>query len=224
MSLATQAKLLRVLEARKVERLGGTASIDVDVRILSATNKDLAAEIAKQTFREDLYYRLRVVLLKLPPLREHREDIPLLAGEFCRMLGDKHGRPSIAISQAAMERLLAAEWKGNVRQLKNVLESAIVMTQNDTLQLHDFAPDSIVPSTSAAMPGAAGGQTADPLFASMLKESDFRKAREQFEIAYIKAQLRANGGNITKTAAAIGMHRQSLQAKVRELGIQVERG
>jgi DNA-binding NtrC family response regulator len=223
MSLATQAKLLRVLEAQKVERLGGTTSIDVDVRILSATNKDLAAEITKQSFREDLYYRLRVVLLKLPPLRDHKEDIPLLAGEFCRMLGNKHGRPSIAISRAAMERLIAAEWKGNVRQLKNVLESAIVMSQGDTLQLQDFAPDSLLPTSGGAMSGTAGGQALDPLFAAILKENDFRKAREQFEIAYIKAQLRANGGNITKTAAAIGMHRQSLQAKVRELGIQVER-
>jgi DNA-binding NtrC family response regulator len=219
MSLATQAKLLRALEARKVERLGGTTSIDVDVRILSATNKDLASEITRQAFREDLYYRLRVVMLKLPALREHKDDIPLLAGEFCRMLGEKHGRPAITISQAAMDRLIAAEWKGNVRQLKNVLESAIVMSKGDTLQLQDFASDSLAPSSGRG----TCGQTSDPVFASILKENDFRKAREQFEIAYIKAQLRANGGNITKTAAVIGMHRQSLQAKVRELGIQVER-
>ncbi len=220
MSLATQAKLLRVLEARKVERLGGTTSIDVDVRILSATNKDLAAEITRQTFREDLYYRLRVVLLRLPALREHKEDIPLLTQEFCRMLGEKHGRPLISISRPALERLMAAEWKGNVRQLKNVLESAIVMSQGDALQLSDFAADSLTPSSDSAV---GGGLTVDPLFASLLKASDFRKAKEQFEIAYIKAQLRANGGNITKTAAAIGLHRQSLQQKVRELRIKVER-
>ena len=161
--------------------------------------------------------------MKLPPLREHKEDIPLLAGEFCRMLGEKHGRPSISISHAAMERLIAAEWKGNVRQLKNVLESAIVMSQGDALQLHDLAPDSLVSLSGGAASGLPGVHAVDPLFASILQENDFRKAREQFEVAYLKAQLRANRGNITKTAATIGMHRQSLQAKVRELGIQVER-
>jgi DNA-binding NtrC family response regulator len=222
MSLATQAKLLRVLEARKVERLGGTTSIDVDVRILSATNKDLAAEITRQTFREDLYYRLRVVLLKLPPLREHKEDIPLLAQEFCRMLGEKHGRAPISISRPAMERLAAAEWKGNVRQLKHVLESAIVISKGNELQLVDFAEDSIVTSAESATAGSLQSAE-DPLLAAMLTTGDFRKAKEQFEIAYIRAQLRANGGNITRTAAAIGLHRQSLQQKVRELGIEVKR-
>jgi DNA-binding NtrC family response regulator len=221
MSLATQAKLLRVLEARKVERLGGTTSIDVDVRILSATNKDLAAEIARQAFREDLYYRLRVVLLKLPSLREHKEDVPLLAQEFCRMLGEKHGRAPISIARAAMERLVAAEWKGNVRQLKHVLESAIVMSKGSELQPADFAEDSLAAAASQAT--GASEQAGEPSMAALLTTSDFRKAKEQFEIAYLKAQLRANGGNITRTAAAIGLHRQSLQQKVRELGIEVER-
>lgn len=222
MSLATQAKLLRVLEARKVERLGGTASIDVDVRILSATNKDLAAEITRQTFREDLYYRLRVVLLKLPALRDHKEDIPILTQEFCRMLGEKHGRAPISISRPALERLVAAEWKGNVRQLKHVLESAIVMSKGNELQLSDFAEDSITPAADSPAAGNSP-QAGEPLMAALLNTSDFRKAKEQFEIAYINAQLRAHGGNITRTAAAIGLHRQSLQQKVRELGIEVER-
>ena len=127
MSLSTQAKLLRVLETRKVERLGATGSLDVDVRILSATNKDLPAEISRQNFREDLYFRLRVVLLRLPPLREHREDIPLLVQEFCRMLGVKHRRTGLAVSREATERLMAPQWRGNVRELKNALESASVI-------------------------------------------------------------------------------------------------
>jgi two-component system response regulator AtoC/two-component system nitrogen regulation response regulator NtrX len=211
MSLATQAKLLRVLEARKVERLGGTTLIDVDVRILSATNKDLAAEIARQTFREDLYYRLRVVLLKLPPLREHREDIPLLAEEFCRMLSEKHRRPSLTLSREALERLMAAEWKGNVRELKNVLESATVMSRDDILQPQDFPSDFLAGQT---------GQAGRPEDASFLKIADYREAKRQFEIVFIKAKLREHGGNITRTAAAIGIHRQSLQEKLRELGIQ----
>src|SRR5437773_3062307 len=218
MSLATQAKLLRVLEARKVERLGGTTSIDVDVRILSATNKDLATEITRQTFREDLYYRLRVVLLKLPPLREHKGDIPLLVEEFCRMLGAKHGRPALKISCKAMDLLMASDWKGNVRELKNALESAIVMSRDDALAPEDFPGDFVgsagVPPTSR--PGEHG-------LPSFLEAGDYREAKRQFEISYIKAKLREHGGNITRTAAAIGLHRQSLQEKLRELGISAER-
>jgi DNA-binding NtrC family response regulator len=210
MSLATQAKLLRVLETRQVQRLGGTADLEVDVRIVSATNKDLGAEIAKQTFREDLYYRLRVVLLKLPPLREHSEDIPLLAEQFCRLLAEKHGRRPVTISREAMERLRGAEWRGNVRELKNVLESAIVMSRGEALQ-----PDDL---DFAAQQAAGPAGRAD-----LLAVGDYREARRQFEIAYIKTKLREHGGNITRTAAAIGLHRQSLQEKLRELGLHAER-
>ncbi len=209
MSLATQAKLLRVLETRKVERLGGTTSLDVDVRILSATNKNLAAEISKQTFREDLYYRLRVVMLKAPPLREHREDIPLLAEQFCRMLAEKHGRPAVRLSREALEFLSRLDWKGNVRELKNTLESALVMSRGEALRPEDF--DSPLREREPAE---------QPDF---LTTGDYREARRQFEIAYIKAKLREHGGNITRTAAAIGLHRQSLQEKLRELGIQAEK-
>jgi DNA-binding NtrC family response regulator len=213
MSLSTQAKLLRVLETRRVERLGGTVSQEVDVRIVSATNKDLAAEITRQTFREDLYYRLRVVLLRVPPLREHREDLPLLVQEFCRMLGEKHGRPGIVVAKEALELLQKAEWKGNVRELKNVLESAIVMSRGDILRLADFSMD------PGGVAGKPDGVSADLQF---LDVKDYREARRQFEIAFIKGKLREHNGNITKTAAAIGLHRQSLQEKLRELGIRAE--
>jgi two-component system response regulator AtoC/two-component system nitrogen regulation response regulator NtrX len=213
MSLATQAKLLRVLETRRVERLGGTTSQEVDVRIISATNKDLAAEIAKQTFREDLYYRLRVVLLRVPPLREHREDLPLLVQQFCRMLGEKHGRPMHVVSKEAMELLQRAEWKGNVRELKNVLESAIVMSRSDTLTPADFSTD---------FQGAGVGHDGPSVDVGFLAVDDYREARRQFEISFIKGKLREHGGNVTRTAAAIGLHRQSLQEKLRELGIRAE--
>ncbi len=215
MSLATQAKVLRMLETRRVERLGGNSSIEVDVRILSATNKDLATEITRQTFREDLYYRLRVVLLQLPPLREHKEDIPLLVDEFCRMLAAKHRRASVRISRQAMEMLLAADWKGNARELKNLLESAIVMGRDDTIKPQDFPSDLLKRSA-----GTGAGEPGAPAFLSL---NDYREARKQFEIAFINAKLREHGGNITRTAAAIGIHRQSLQEKLRELGMQ-ERG
>jgi len=218
MSLATQAKLLRVLETRRVERLGGTASLDVDVRIVSATNKDLAAEIAKHTFRDDLYYRLRVVLLALPPLREHREDIPLLAGEFLRMLGEKHGRPGLTLARAVLPALTAAPWKGNVRELKNVLESAVVTGRSAELQPEDFPSELVAPGFDANRQGSSSPPgLPDPL------AGDYREAKRRFETDYIKARLRQHGGNITRTAAAIGLHRQSLQEKLRELGIQVEK-
>ncbi len=212
MSLATQAKLLRVLETRRVERLGGTTSQEEDVRIVSATNKDLAAEITKQTFREDLYYRLRVVLLRVPALREHREDLPLLVQQFCRMLGEKHGRPTPVVSKEAMDLLQRAEWKGNVRELKNVLESAIVMSRGDTLTPADFSTDFL----------GTGGRGEVATDVGFLGIDDYREARRQFEISFIKGKLREHGGNITRTAAAIGLHRQSLQEKVRELGIHTE--
>jgi DNA-binding NtrC family response regulator len=213
MSLSTQAKLLRVLETRRVERLGATTSQEIDVRIVSATNKDLAAEIARQTFREDLYYRLRVMLLRVPPLREHREDLPLLVQEFCRMLGEKHGKPRIAVSQEGLEVLQQAGWKGNVRELKNVLESAIVMAQSDTLTPRDFATDTLAKRVEKPMAAPD---------VSFLAVDDYREARRQFEIAFIKGKLRAHNGNVTRTAAAIGLHRQSLQEKLRELGIRAE--
>ncbi len=216
MSLATQAKLLRVLETRRVERLGGTASLEVDVRIVSATNKDLPAAITRQEFREDLYYRLRVVLLRAPALREHREDLPLLVQQFCRMLGEKHRRPALAVSKDAMERLQQADWKGNVRQLKNVLESAVVLSGNDTLTPSDFPAELL--GTGTELGGGSGGGD------GFLAINDFREARRQFEIEFIKAKLRDHGGNVTRTAAAIGLHRQSLQEKLRELGIRAERG
>jgi two-component system nitrogen regulation response regulator NtrX len=209
MSLATQAKLLRVLETRKVERLGGTTSLPVDVRIISATNKNLVAEIARQTFREDLFYRLRVVLLKAPPLREHREDVPLLVEQFCRMLREKHGRKAVTISREALEFLAKLDWQGNVRELKNTLESALVMSREDVLCPEDFD-----------LASREKGPAAQPDF---LTTGDYREARKQFEIAYIKTKLREHGGNITRTAAAIGLHRQSLQEKLRELGIQAEK-
>jgi DNA-binding NtrC family response regulator len=219
MSLATQAKLLRVLETRRVERLGGTASIEVDARIVSATNKDLAAEIEKQTFREDLYYRLRVVLLALPALREHREDIPLLAGEFLRMLGEKHGRLGLSISRAALSLLTAAPWKGNVRELKNMLESAVVMGRSAELQPEDF-PSDLVWLGSGANRQSSSALSGQP---NPLAAGDYREAKRRFETDYIRSRLREHGGNITRTAAAIGLHRQSLQEKLRELGIQAEK-
>ncbi len=154
------------------------------------------------------------VLLRVPPLREHREDLPLLVQQFCRMLGEKHGRPAIGVSKEAMELLQKCDWKGNVRELKNVLESAIVMSRGDVLGPGDFSSD------LQATDGQRDGDSDDVGFLDL---KDYREARRQFEIAFIKGKLREYEGNITKTAAAIGLHRQSLQEKLRELGIQGEK-
>ena len=129
------------------------------------------------------------------------------------MLGEKHGRPDLAVSKEAMELLHQAEWKGNVRELKNVLESAIVMSRADTLLPEDFPSDSL---------GTGSGSDSVAADASFLAIDDYREARRQFEIVFIKGKLRAHGGNITRTASAIGLHRQSLQEKLRELGIRAE--
>jgi DNA-binding NtrC family response regulator len=217
MSLATQAKLLRALESRKVERLGSTTSMEVDVRILSATNKDLAAEIARQAFREDLYYRLRVMLLKLPPLREHKEDIPLLVQELLQQLAAKHRRGDLQVTREAMDMLFQGAWKGNVRELKNALESAVVMSRESILRPADFPSDLL----TGAQPGSASPFA--PVTPGFLSINDYREAKRQFEIAFVKGKLKEFGGNITRTAAAIGIHRQSLQEKLRELGIQAEK-
>src|SRR5271167_1365728 len=132
MNPVTQAKVLRALENRKIERLGGSQTIDVDVRVISATHRDLPAEIAAGRFREDLYYRLRVVTLEIPALRAHKEDIALLAGAFLEQLGSRHGR-SVHLDAAAMGLLQRYEWPGNVRELRNALERAIVLSKGDEI-------------------------------------------------------------------------------------------
>src|SRR5580700_3611485 len=137
MNPVTQAKVLRALENRKIERLGGSHAIDVDVRVISATHRDLQGEIAAGRFREDLYYRLRVVALELPSLREHAEDIPLLAASFLRQLGARHGRDAHLNAQA-MEALKQYSWPGNVRELRNALERAVVLSRADEIQAADL--------------------------------------------------------------------------------------
>ncbi|HMZ22210.1 MAG TPA: sigma-54 dependent transcriptional regulator, partial [Blastocatellia bacterium] len=138
MSLPTQAKLLRVLEERKVERLGGSYSIPVDVRVVSATNRDLVKAVADDKFRADLYYRLRVVQMDLPPLRDRREDIPLLAESFLQTYGKRYGLKCCEISADAMKRLLAYDWPGNVRELRNAIERSVVLADGKSLKADDL--------------------------------------------------------------------------------------
>ena len=223
MNPVTQAKVLRALENRKIERLGGSQSIDVDVRVISATHRDLPGEIAAGRFREDLYYRIRVVSLVLPALREHPEDIPMLAASFLRQVGARHGRDT-RLSAPAMDTLKQYSWPGNVRELRNALETTLVMSRGSEIGISDL-PEEIRTDkpagarssahAAAATPHAGNGTSADTNGAT-----DFREAKKQFEIVFLKRKLEEHRWNVSKTAEEIGLHRQSLQEKLRELGIQ----
>ncbi|MEP7343592.1 MAG: sigma 54-interacting transcriptional regulator, partial [Acidobacteriota bacterium] len=224
MSLNTQAKLLRVLEERKVERLGSSHSIPVDVRVVSATNRDLSKAVAEEKFRADLYYRLRVVQMDLPPLRDRREDVPLLAESFLQTYAKRYGLKCTEISADAMKRLAAYDWPGNVRELRNAIERSVVLADGKSLKADDL-PEEINSAKSAPSKSAVTFQRdAQPLAdeASTLQIpflDDFREARREFERAYIERCLVETGGNVTRAAEKVGMHRQSLQQKLKDLGL-----
>lgn len=212
MNPVTQSKVLRALENRTVERLGGTQSIPVDVRVISATHRNLPVAIRDGKFREDLLYRLRVVTLELPPLRAHKEDIAILADAFVRLHGERLGRPS-RLSREALQALEKYDWPGNIRELKNAIERAIVLSTGSEIGVADL-PEEIVSGAPVVPKGSADGEDLG------MSERDFREAKRKFEIAYLSRQLGAHRWNISRTAATIGLHRQSLQERLRELGIR----
>jgi DNA-binding NtrC family response regulator len=215
MSSNVQAKLLRALEERRIERLGGNESIPVDVRIVSATHRPLEQEIAAGNFRADLFYRLRVVTIEIPPLRERREDIPQLAETFTRAAAERHGLPLRQVGPSALRRLVDYDWPGNVRELKNTIERAAIMAEGEELRSQDL-PDEIMPGQQKETPVGkddAEGGLAVPFTA------DFREDRREFERRYISRCLEHTQGNVTKAAEILGMHRQSLQHKLRQLGL-----
>jgi two-component system nitrogen regulation response regulator NtrX len=220
MNPVTQAKVLRVLENRTIERLGGTQSIPVDVRVISATHRNLPTEIRAEKFREDLFYRLRVVTIELPPLRSHKEDIPLLVETFLPLLGAR--MRSLAeggavrasrITRGALALLERYDWPGNVRELKNALERSLVLCHGEEIGAADL-PEEVV--SGQAAPESGHSSSAD----GHLSEKDFREAKRKFEVAYLLKQLGDHHWNVSRTAATIGLHRQSLQEKLRELGIR----
>jgi len=212
MNPVTQSKVLRALENRTVERLGGTQSIPVDVRVISATHRNLPLAIRDGKFREDLFYRLRVVTMELPPLRAHKEDIPILAEAFVQLHGSRLGRTSRLGKEtvAALERY---DWPGNIRELKNAIERALVLSRGDQLATGDL-PEEVL----HGVPMVPKGTAEDDDFG--LREKDFREAKRKFEVAYLLRQLGVHRWNISRTAATIGLHRQSLQERLRELGIR----
>jgi DNA-binding NtrC family response regulator len=213
MALETQAKILRVLQERELERVGGNRTIKVDVRILAATNQDLEAKVRDGTFRQDLYYRLNVVSVVLPPLRERPEDLPLLIESFLGAAANRLGRPPRPLEAGAYRALLAHEWPGNVRELEHALEQAVALASGEQIELGDLPP--AVQDRRDPGPGDDEGPP-----------GSFRDAKqrviERFERQFITEALIRHLGNISKAAEDMGMYRQHLQLKLADYGIDAE--
>lgn len=201
MAPPTQAKILRAVETGSFERLGGSSPINVDARLVSATNRDLAQAIEDGTFRGDLYYRLAAVTLWIPPLRDRRDDIPQLARAFWTELQAKYGNPNRELTPEALIRLQENPWPGNIREFRNTLERLFVLAPTDRVTADSLGPSSAQPP-------------------SPIDHPDYREAKRLFEREYLTRKLKENGGNVTRTAESIGMARQSLQEKIRELGLE----
>jgi len=218
-----QAKVLRALESGEVMRVGGTRSTLVDVRVVAATHRPLEQMVADGRFREDLLYRLKVITVALPPLRERREDLPLLAGHFLRHFATRYGRPTQVLAPDALAALLRHDWPGNVRELRNAIEGALVMADDTSVTVGDLpvtvragtVSDRQVPVRHDGVADGAGVAHAAVPAAEAFGDLPFVEAREQalreFDRAFLTAALERHGGNIARTARALGLHRQSLQ-------------
>jgi len=209
MTSATQAKILRAAESGFIERLGSSQPTRVDVRLIAATNQDLQAAIKAGKFRQDLYFRLAGMVLYLPPLRQRREDVPLLVERFWIDLARKYKREGPVLTREAHSRLAAYDWPGNIRQLRSTVERLFVLSRGDKVTEAD------VKMALEPMGVAGPSAHAEPHF----EAGDYREGRRLFEMEYITRKLREHGGNVTRTAASIGIERQSLQEKIRQLGI-----
>lgn len=205
MSLLTQAKLLRVIETQKFQRVGGTRDIKVNVRIISATNKDLSEEIKKGNFREDLYYRLNVVPIYLPPLRERKEDIPELINYFMTEFVREKGWKYKALTERAVKILQNHDWPGNVRELKNAVERLMIMIPSDRVDAEDIERLGLISKKGSEE--------------SYFKYNSLKEARDAFEKDFIIKRLKENNWNMTKTAELIGIERSNLYKKIKSLGI-----
>jgi len=212
MPATTQAKILRVLTDQSYTRVGGQRPVKVDVRVLSATSRNLQDEIDAGRFREDLYYRLNVVPVRIPPLRERREDIPELVSHFLARFAAEKRIQTPELSKEAVAALQAHDWPGNVRQLRNIIERTLILTPGDRVGCIevDLLPQEIIDSQGSA--GLGGASMA-------IMGSPLREARESFEREYLKIQIRRFSGNISRTASFIGMERSALHRKLKALGL-----
>jgi two-component system nitrogen regulation response regulator NtrX len=211
MPVATQARILRVLTDQSFTRIGGTRVVKVDVRVVSATSRDLTLEIAEGRFREDLYYRLNVVPVPIPPLSDRREDIPPLVEHFMAHYANERRVPTPEIAADAMVALQSYDWPGNVRQLRNVVERTIILAPGDRIGRIDL---DLLPAEVLGDQGDLGGAGSGTIMGSPLRE-----ARETFEREYLRVQIRRFSGNISRTASFIGMERSALHRKLKLLGI-----
>ncbi|HPR55676.1 MAG TPA: sigma-54 dependent transcriptional regulator [Deltaproteobacteria bacterium] len=206
MSMPTQAKILRILQEQRFERVGGSQTIQVDVRVLTATNKNLEQEITEGRFRQDLYYRLNVIPINVPRLIERRDDIPELAEHFLKLFSPlKGGKKSI--TEGAIKKLIQHDWPGNVRELKNIIERLVIMTPGNTITADDIIPL-----------GTRSTSEMDRIF----DVQELKDARSEFEKIFIERKLTQCGNNISKTADLIGVERSNLHRKIKSLGIDVE--
>ncbi|OPY11905.1 MAG: Transcriptional regulatory protein ZraR [Syntrophus sp. PtaB.Bin001] len=210
MSLKAQAKILRILQEKKFERVGGNKIIQLDVRVLAATNKDLEKEMEEGRFRQDLFYRLNVIPLKVPPLRSRKEDIPLLAERFLTDFALKEGEPKKMIEEDALAVLMEHQWPGNVRELKNFIERLAILTNSNVITLNDIPP---LPKD---------GHKVEPFgyVGFDFLSGSFREARMDFEKQYLAKKLREFEGNISKTAESIGLERSNLHKKIKAYGLE----
>src|SRR5690554_1252989 len=210
MPISTQARILRVLTEQSFVRAGGSRQIGVDVRVVSSTSRDLEKEIEEKRFREDLFYRLNVVPVRLPSLAERRDDIPPLADHFFTRYAREQGLPAPEISAEALTALQAYDWPGNVRQLRNVVERTVILAPRDRMERVE--PDLLPPEITGSTGGSGAGM-------STLMGAPLREARENFEREYLRIQIRRFSGNISKTAGFIGMERSALHRKLKLLGM-----
>ncbi|HSB77162.1 MAG TPA: sigma-54 dependent transcriptional regulator, partial [Candidatus Methylomirabilis sp.] len=206
MRLDLQAKILRALQEREIERVGGTRTIKIDVRVIAATNRDLKKAVEEGSFREDLYYRLNVVPITLPPLRQRRDDIPLLVEHFIAKYNREFNRKVKGFSAGATAALFQYEWPGNVRELENVIERAVALAQSETIPLRELPLDISIFSRDTIQDVQRDGLS-------------LREARNHFERQYILNILEKVQWNQTEAARVLGLHRNTLIWKLQRLGI-----
>jgi DNA-binding NtrC family response regulator len=213
LSPASQAKLLRAIETATFEPLGTSRAVRVDVRVVAATNRDLAAELSRGTFRRDLFYRLNVIDLRVPPLRERRSDLPILTAHFLAQIAGRMGRPVPELEPAAVAALAAHDWPGNVRELLHALERAVALARMGPIHLEHLPPDLAV---SVAVPAATGAPAPGPREADAVRP--LGEAVGQFERQYIQRVLDRTGGHKGRAAALLGISRKSLWERLRDAG------
>ncbi|MDR1241497.1 MAG: sigma-54 dependent transcriptional regulator [Deltaproteobacteria bacterium] len=217
MSVKTQAKILRILQEQKFERVGGNRTIRVDVRVIAATNKNLEEAIAKGDFRQDLYYRLRVFPLHMPPLRERGGDILLMLQYFTRRFQQEYRLKPMSFDQSASFALLHYSWPGNVRELRNFAERMIIMYEGQNITAAMLPPEIL--RTAEFSPPQPAEQASYTGLPAALRDNDFKAMRNAFEVLYLQSKYREFGGNISKMAEAIGLERSYLHRKLKSVSI-----